>query len=133
MGEATEWNVVPVLSLIADRTDEIGISNDVFSSYARSPAMPVQTALALQDLSDGRYRLGLGPSSPLLTEKWHGTSFERPLRRLRETLESIQTICTDGTAEYQGKFFELDALSYERELPEQPPSISRPSDQRPRS
>lgn len=123
MGEATGWNAVPALSLIASRTDEIGVSNDVFSPYGRSPAMLAQTALALQDLSDGRYRLGLGPSSPPLTEQWHGVTFERPLRRLRETLEVVRTICEEGTASYSGEIFDLGGLSYERELPERPPPI----------
>ncbi|WP_226482691.1 TIGR04024 family LLM class F420-dependent oxidoreductase [Natrinema amylolyticum] len=123
MGEATGWSIVPTLSLIADRTDDIGISNDVFSPYGRSPAVLAQTSLALSDLSDGRYRLGLGPSSPALTEHWHGTSFDRPLRRLRETLELVRAICTDGTATYDGEIFDLDGLSYDRELPETPPKI----------
>ena len=123
MGEVTGWSIVPTLSLIADQTDEIGISNDVFSPYGRSPAVLAQTTLALHDLSDGRYRLGLGPSSPALTEQWHGTSFDRPLRRLRETLELVRTICTDGTATYDGDVFDLDGLSYDRELPETPPKI----------
>lgn len=123
MGEATGWNIVPSLSLLADRTDEIGISNDVFSPYGRSPAVLAQTALTLHDLSDGRYRLGLGPSSPALTEQWHGSSFDRPLRRLRETLELVRTICTDGTATYEGEMFDIEGLSYDRELPETPPRI----------
>ncbi|ELY50365.1 TIGR04024 family LLM class F420-dependent oxidoreductase [Natronolimnohabitans innermongolicus] len=123
MGEATGWSIVPTLSLIASRTDEIGISNDVFSPYGRSPAVLAQTTLALYDLSGSRYRLGLGPSSPALTEQWHGASFDRPLRRLRETLELIRTICTDGTSAYEGEIFDLDGLSYDRERPETPPSI----------
>lgn len=122
-GEATGWNVVPALTLIASRTEEIGVSNDVFSPYGRSPAMLAQTALALQDLSDGRYRLGLGPSSPPLTENWHGMTFERPLRRLRETVEVVRSIFDDGTASYTGDIFDVDGLSYERELPETPPPI----------
>lgn len=123
MGEATGWNVVPSLSLLADRTDEIGISNDVFSPYGRSPAVLAQTALTLHDLSGGRYRLGLGPSSPALTERWHGSSFDCPLRRLRETVELVRTICTDGTATYEGEMFDLEGLSYDRELPATPPRI----------
>lgn len=123
MGEATGWSIVPTLSLIADQTDEIGISNDVFSPYGRSPAVLAQTALTLDELSGGRYRLGLGPSSPALTEQWHGTSFDQPLRRLRETLELVRTICTDGTATYDGEIYNLDGLSYDRNLPDTPPRI----------
>ncbi|ELZ12121.1 luciferase-like protein [Halovivax asiaticus JCM 14624] len=123
VGETTGWNVVPGLSLIADRTDEIDIGTAVLSPYGRSPALLAQTALTLADTSDGRFRLGLGPSSPAITERWHGRSFDRPLRRLRETVELVRTISTEGTSAYHGDVIDIDGLSYERGLPERPPAI----------
>ncbi len=123
MGETTGWNIVPVLTLIADQTDEIGITNDVISPFGRSPAMLAQTALTLQEVSNGRYRIGLGPSSPAITERWHGQEFERPLRRTRETIEIIRTVYEDGTPAYEGEIFDIAGLDYERDLPENPPPI----------
>ncbi|MFU8870068.1 TIGR04024 family LLM class F420-dependent oxidoreductase [Natronococcus sp.] len=122
-GETTGWNIVPALTLIADRTDELGISNDVISPFGRSPAMLAQTALALHDASDGRYRLGLGPSSPAITERWHGESFERPLRRTREAIEIVRAVYEEGTPAYEGEIFEVAGLNYERDVPENPPPI----------
>lgn len=123
MGETTGWNVVPALTLVADRTSDIGISNDVVSPYGRSPAMLAQTALTLQAVSAGRYRLGLGPSSPAITERWHGQAFDRPLRRTRETIEIIRAVYENGTPAYEGEIFDIDGLNYERDLPEHPPPI----------
>ncbi|AGB15373.1 coenzyme F420-dependent oxidoreductase, NP1902A family [Halovivax ruber XH-70] len=123
VGETTGWNVVPALSLIADRTDEIDIGTAVLSPYGRSPALLAQTALTLADASDGRFRLGLGPSSPAITERWHGRSFDRPLRRLRETVELVRTISTEGTSAYHGDVIDVDGLAFERPLPESPPPI----------
>jgi coenzyme F420-dependent oxidoreductase len=123
MGETTGWNIVPVLTLIADRTDELGISNDVISPFGRSPAMLAQTALTVHDVADGRYRLGLGPSSPAITERWHGTDFDRPLRRTRETIEIIRAVYERGTPAYEGEIFDIAGLNYEREVPESPPPI----------
>ncbi|WP_394741947.1 TIGR04024 family LLM class F420-dependent oxidoreductase [Natronococcus roseus] len=122
-GETTGWNIVPALTLIADRTDELGISNDVISPFGRSPAMLAQTALALHDASDGRYRLGLGPSSPAITEHWHGKSFERPLRRTREAIEIVRAVYEEGTPAYEGEIFDIAGLNYERDVPENPPPI----------
>lgn len=123
MGETTGWNVVTPLSLIAARTNEIDLSTAVLSPYARSPALLAQTALTLADASDGRFRLGLGPSSPAITERWHGRSFDRPLRRLRETVEVVRTVAEDGTSEYHGEVIDADGLGYERDRPETPPPI----------
>ncbi|MFC6718156.1 TIGR04024 family LLM class F420-dependent oxidoreductase [Natrialbaceae archaeon GCM10025810] len=123
MGETTGWNIVPALTLAAERTEHLGITNDVISPFGRSPAMLAQTALALHDASDGRFRLGLGPSSPAITERWHGLEFDRPLRRVRETIEVIRGVYEEGTPAYEGDIFQIPGLNYEREVPENPPPI----------
>jgi coenzyme F420-dependent oxidoreductase len=122
LGETTGWNAVTTLTLVGERTEHIGISNDVFSPYSRSPALLGQTAAVLQEATGGRYRLGLGPSSPALVEGWHGASFERPLRRLRETIEVIRTVLSGERVAYEGDIFDLNGLSLgcsppETELP----------------
>ena len=123
VGETTGWNIVPPLTLAADRTDELGISNDVISPYGRSPAMLAQTALTMHEASDGRFRFGLGPSSPAITERWHGLEFDRPLRRTREAIEVIRSVYEDGNPAYDGEIFDIAGLNYEREVPENPPPI----------
>lgn len=123
MGETTGWNVVPLLTVIAERTDRIGVSTDVLSPFARSPALLAQTALTLHDVSDGRYRLGLGPSSPAITERWHGARFDRPLRRLRETVDVIRAVYAEGNPAYEGEVYDIAGLSYDRSVPENPPPI----------
>lgn len=115
MGETTGWNVVPVLAVVAERTDEIGISDDVISPFSRSPALLGQTALTLQEISHGRFRLGLGASSPALAEHWHGRQFDRPIRRLRETVEIVREVYRGDEVEYDGDIYEIDGLRYERE------------------
>ena len=123
MGETTGWNIVPLLTIIADRTDRIGVTDDVISPFGRSPALLAQTALTLHAVSGGRYRLGLGPSSPAITERWHGLPFERPLRRLRETVDVIRAVYENGNPAYDGEVFEISGLGYEREVPDDPPPI----------
>ena len=122
-GETTGWNVVPPLTLAADRTDDLDISSTVVSPYGRSPAMLAQTALTLHDASGGRFRLGLGPSSPAITERWHGLEFDRPLRRTRETVAIVRSVFADGTPAYEGELFDISGLGYERDLPDDPPPI----------
>lgn len=122
-GEVTGWNIVPLLTVIAERTDEIGISDDVLSSYSRSPTLLGQTSLAMHDVTGGRFRLGLGVSSPALAENWHGQSFERPLRRLRETIEIVRAVHEGNTVEYDGEHFQIGGLKYGRTPPDDPPAI----------
>jgi coenzyme F420-dependent oxidoreductase len=103
--EVTGRDGVTLLATLAERTDRIGLSNDVFSPYGRSPAVLGQTGVTLQELSGGRYRLGLGTSSPDLTEGWHLAGYDRPLRRLRETIEVVEQVAAGERVEYDGEFF----------------------------
>jgi len=123
VGETTGWNIGPPPTLAADRTEELGISNDVISPYGRTPAMLAQTALTMQDAADGRFRFGIGPSSPAITERWHGKEFDRPLRRTREVIEIMRGVFEDGTPAYEGDIFEIPGLNYERGSHENPPPI----------
>lgn len=123
VGETTGWNIVPPLTLAADRTDELGISTDVVSPYGRTPAMLAQTALTLQAAADGRYRFGIGPSSPAITERWHGMDFDRPLRRTREVIKIMRAVYEEGNPAYEGEIFDIPGLGYERGPTENPPPI----------
>jgi coenzyme F420-dependent oxidoreductase len=103
--EVTGRDGVTLLAILADRTDTIGLSNDVFSPWARSPAILGQTGVTLQEASDGRYRMGLGASSPDLTEKWHLAEFDRPLRRLREAIDIVNQVTRGERVDYDGEYF----------------------------
>ena len=123
MGETTGWNVVPVLAVVAERTETITIADDVLSPYSRAPTVLAQTALTMHDVTDGRFRLGLGTSSPALAEDWHCESFDRPLRRLRETIDIIRQVYDGDSLSYHGEIFDVDGLAYDRPVPDDPPPI----------
>lgn len=114
---------VTVLTAVAENTDCIGISNNVFSVYSRTPALLGQTAATLQETSNGRFRMGLGSSSPGLVNNWHGLEYERPLRRLRETIDIIHRVLSGERVDYDGKIFSVSGLSFSGSVPETRPPL----------
>lgn len=122
-GETTGWDMVTTFAVVGERTDRIGISNDVLSPYGRAPSVLAQTALTMHEATGGRFRLGLGTSSPAIAERWHGGSFDRPLRRLRETIDIVRAVYEGGSVSYDGDIYQLNGLSYERSTPDDPPPI----------
>jgi coenzyme F420-dependent oxidoreductase len=116
-------DAVTVLSLMADRTDDIGVGTGIVNVFSRSPATLGQTAVTLQEVADGRFRLGIGPSGPILMEGWHGVDFERPLRRTREAVEVINMVTTGQQVEYEGDFFELSGFQLRCDPPETRPPV----------
>jgi len=116
-------DAVTVLTTIAERTDEVGIGTSVANVYSRSPALLGQTAATLQEVSDGRFRLGLGPSGPALVAGWHGVDYDRPLRRTREYIDIVRQVLSGERLEYDGDIFQLSGFRLRCDPPETPPKI----------
>jgi F420-dependent oxidoreductase-like protein len=51
--------------------------------------------------------LGLGVSGPQVIEGWHGIRFDRPLTRMRETVEIVRRAVRGERVAYQGQVYEL--------------------------
>ncbi|MFC4436523.1 MULTISPECIES: LLM class flavin-dependent oxidoreductase [Natrialbaceae] len=93
---------------IAARTDEIGIGTAILNVYSRSPAVLASTAASLRRVSDGRFTLGLGTSTPKAIEDLHGMAFDRPVRRAHETIELVRAFTAgDGPVAYDGELLEV--------------------------
>lgn len=71
-------------------TDTMRIGCAVVPAFTRPPGLIAMGALAAHQASGGRFCLGLGASSPIIVERWMGGTFERPLRRVEETLEAVR-------------------------------------------
>ena len=111
------------LALVAERTDEIELGTSIVNVYSRSPALLGQTAATLQEISNGRFRLGIGPSGPAVIEGWHGAEFDRPLRRTRECVEIVRAVLSGEPLEYDGDVFSLSGFRLRCEPPEPAPPI----------
>src|SRR5256712_9780647 len=92
MPEAYGTDAVSILGALAARTERIGLGTGIVNVFSRTPALLAQTAVTLDQLSGGRFSLGLGTSGHQVVEGWHGVPFERPLRRMRETVEVIRQV-----------------------------------------
>lgn len=116
-------DAVTSLTAMALGTDEIGLGPSIVNVYSRSPALIGQTAATLQEVSDGRFRVGIGPSGPVVIQGWHGEEFDRPLRRTRETIDIVRKVLSGETVNYDGDCFTLGGFRLRCDPPETPPPI----------
>ena len=116
-------DAVPVLTRMATETESIGIGASILNVYSRSPTLLAQTAATIQEISAGRFRLGVGPSGPAVIEGWHGAAFERPLRRTRETIEIARLALSGETVDYDGSVFSLAGFRLRCDPPAEPVPI----------
>lgn len=78
------------LTLSAAWTERARLGTGIVGVFQRGPALLAQEAAALADVSGGRFVLGIGSSSDRIVEGWNGIRFERPLSKVRETLDFLQ-------------------------------------------
>ncbi|MCW2654554.1 MAG: hypothetical protein QOE41_2195 [Mycobacterium sp.] len=74
---------------------------------SRSPALLATSALSLQELSGGRFMLGVGTSGPRVMEGWHGVRFRRPVQTTRETIEIVRIVSRADRLEHPGEIYPL--------------------------
>ena len=107
VAEAYGSDAATVLAWLAAQTSTIHLGSAVFQIPARSPAMTAMTAATLDQLSGGRFRLGLGLSGPQVAEGWHGQRFARPLARTRDYVSVVRLALERRRVAYQGETLEL--------------------------
>jgi len=90
--EAYGSDAVSPLAWIGAQTSKIHLGTAIMQLPARSPASTAMTAMTLDALSGGRFKLGLGTSGPQVVEGWHGVAFDKPLTWLREYVTIVRAI-----------------------------------------
>ncbi len=101
--EAWGNDAITSLAFLAGQTERIHLGTGIMQISARVPAMAAMTAMSLDALSHGRFRLGLGASGPQVVEGLHGASYAAPLTRLKETVEICRMAFAGEKLAYEGK------------------------------
>lgn len=106
---------------IASQTSRIGIGTGIALAFVRSELTTALSALDLDDLSGGRFVLGLGTGVKRLVEDWHGATFGSPAAHLRETVGLIRRFVAEShlgaPIESSGEHHHIRLRGYERPWP----------------
>jgi F420-dependent oxidoreductase-like protein len=105
--EVWGYDALTGLAYLAAKTSVIGLGTFVVQLGSRSPALLATSALSLQELSGGRFMLGIGTSGPGVMEGWHGVRFRRPVQTTRETIEIVRTVSRGDRLEHAGEIYPL--------------------------
>ena len=106
-GESWGFDAITPLAYLSARTNQIGLGTGIIQLGSRTPANLAMTAMSMQSLSGGRFRLGLGTSGPQVIEGWHGISFSHPIQRTREIIEIVRMVTAGERVAYDGEVFQL--------------------------
>ena len=110
------------LSAAATHTSHILLGTSITSVFVRTAPTIAMAAATVDDVSGGRFILGIGSSHKVQVEGEHGVPYGKPLTRVRETVAIIRDLLRDGRVAYRGdtitiENFELWFQPRRRELP----------------
>ncbi len=108
VAESYGSDAVSVLGHLTALTRNVGLGSAVMQIPARTPAATAMAALTVDELSAGRFELGLGVSGPQVAEGWHGQPFRGPLGRTREYVDLVRQACRRAApVELDGKYYQV--------------------------
>jgi F420-dependent oxidoreductase-like protein len=106
--EAYGNDAVTTATWVLAHTTKMKAGTSIMQMPARQPAMAAMTAMTLDQLSGGRFILGLGPSGPQVVEGWYGVPYGKPLTRTREYIQIIrQILAREAPLEFKGEHYTI--------------------------
>ena len=105
------------LAAAAAVTERIELGTAIAWAFGRSPLLTAVTALDLDEMSGGRFVLGLGTGTRRMRTDWLGAPAEKPATRLRETIEAVRAVwdaAAAGAVTYEGELVKLKVRPYGR-------------------
>jgi alkanesulfonate monooxygenase SsuD/methylene tetrahydromethanopterin reductase-like flavin-dependent oxidoreductase (luciferase family) len=105
-GVVGQWEAMTVLAALAALTERITLGPMVAATSFRNPTLLAKMADTLDEISNGRFVLGLGAG-------WHqpeydafGYPFDHRAGRFEEALQIIAPLLRDGHATFAGQYYQ---------------------------
>ena len=106
--EAYGNDAVTSAAWVLAQTSKIRVGTAIMQMPARTPAMCAMTAMSLDQLSGGRFIVGLGASGPQVVEGWHGVPYGKPVTRTKEYIQIMRKIFErEGPVEFDGQMYQM--------------------------
>jgi F420-dependent oxidoreductase-like protein len=121
--EAWGYEVFSLLTEIATHTKNIQLGTGIINVFSRSAALAAMHAATLDEISGGRFILGLGTSGKKVVEGFHGVDYRKPLTRLSQYIRIVKTLLAGepldsaGADLWEFRHFKLEMTPARADLP----------------
>ena len=111
-----------ILAACALRTRRVRLGTAISSVFVRTAPTIAMAAAAVDELSGGRFVLGLGSSHRVQVEPEHGVEYSKPLGRVRDTVAVVRGLLRDGEIDHAGETVRIERFDlwfepFRREIP----------------
>lgn len=102
------WESVSIASALAATTEKIDLGQSVINSPYRSPAMTAKIAETIDEISGGRYVLGIGAgNTPDSDYEAFGFPTDHRYSRFAEAIQIIHGLLKNGLVDFEGEFYSV--------------------------
>ncbi len=123
--ETTGPEAFAVLAAAGSAAPGLDLGTGVLALQLRTPMVVAMAGATLQALHPDRdIVLGVGISSPVVTQRWHGVPYgDRPVARVREYLTVLRACLSGERVDFAGDFYEVKGFRLAVRLGERRPKI----------
>lgn len=123
--ETTGPEAFSLLGAVGAAAPSLDLGTGVLALQLRTPAVVAMAGATLQALHPERdILLGVGISSPVVTEQWHGAPYgDRPLARVREYVALVRACLSGEPVTFEGDFYQVRKFRLGVRLGERRPKI----------
>jgi probable F420-dependent oxidoreductase len=123
--ETTGPEAFSVLAAAGAAAPGLDLGTGVLALQLRTPMVVAMAGATLQALHPEReILLGVGISSPVVTERWHGVPYgDRPLDRVREYVALVRACLSGERVDFSGDFYQVKGFRLGVRLGERRPRI----------
>jgi F420-dependent oxidoreductase-like protein len=107
VAEAYTFDAISQMGYLAAITERVQIGSGIVNVFSRTPTLLGMTAAGIDFVSDGRCILGLGASGPQVVEGFHGVPYEKPLLRIKETIEVVRRVVRREVIDFHGQTIDI--------------------------
>ncbi|MGH2685657.1 MAG: LLM class F420-dependent oxidoreductase [Actinomycetota bacterium] len=123
--EVTGPESFALLAAAGQAAPSLDLGTGVIALQLRTPGVVAMAGATLQELHPDRdIILGVGISSPVVTERWHGAPYgDRPLAQTREYVTLLKEMLGGESVTFKGDFYEVSRFRLGVRLGEKRPKV----------
>jgi alkanesulfonate monooxygenase SsuD/methylene tetrahydromethanopterin reductase-like flavin-dependent oxidoreductase (luciferase family) len=100
------WECWTILSALAEATQRAELGALVLCNTFRNPAILAKMAATLDEVSQGRFILGIGAGWNQAEYEAFGLPYDHRVDRFEEALQLIRPLLREGAVDFQGEYYQ---------------------------
>jgi 5,10-methylenetetrahydromethanopterin reductase len=99
------------LAALATRTQNCKLATGVLNVYTRHPVQALMECATLDEISGGRFMLGVGSGNVTRLKEFNTPNVDKPLLQVREFIEVLRQGMSQPESSYHGQIYSFDKIA----------------------